>query len=85
MHAKPRVKRLASPPTHMHAWTSVCVCVCVCVCVFIDDLKLMAESVGELKAALDVLSAFCGIFYFTVNMESWPYLGTGTVKWRRCP
>ena len=29
----------------------------------------MAESVGELQAALDVLSAFSGIFDFTVNME----------------
>ena len=36
---------------------------------FIDDLKLMAESVGELQAALDVLSAFCDIFDFTVNMD----------------
>ena len=31
--------------------------------------KLMAESVGELQAALDVLSAFCDIFDFTVNMD----------------
>ena len=29
----------------------------------------MAESVGELQAALDVLSAFCDIFDFTVNMD----------------